>query len=159
MLEIRDIAKNINKKSDYKKKTGKRMQNIIYKSLQEGVFPKICKETMVMLVEKINNKNKCAYRPINNLKISEKILEKIIKNQLEDFMEKYKLLSKYQSAFRKWHSCEIAVIYNYNIKVKELKLLQTYLADRKRLLGFLSRTSSSEESLCLFGFRRGTLCP
>ena len=57
---------------------------------------------MVTPIEKIRNTIKCEeYRPINTLRTSEKIIEKIVKDQLEEYFEKHSLLSKYQSGFKK----------------------------------------------------------
>ena len=64
---------------------------------------------MVTLIEKVKNTNKCEeHRPINSLKTFEKVLETVVKQQLENYM---KLLSKYQSGFRRKFSCETAVNY------------------------------------------------
>ena len=65
---------------------------------------------MVTPVEKIKNTIKCEeYRPINTLRTCEKIIERIVKDQLEGYFEKHSLLSKYQSGFRKGYSCETAI--------------------------------------------------
>ena len=57
---------------------------------------------MVTPIEKIKNTNKCEeYRPINSLKTFEKVLETVVKQQLENYMEENNLLSKYQSGFRR----------------------------------------------------------
>ena len=87
------------------------MLEIINKSLETGIFPDNWKESMVTPIEKIKNINKCEdYRPINSLKTFEKVLETVVKQQLENYMEENKLLSKYQFGFRRKFSCETAVI-------------------------------------------------
>ena len=77
-----------------------------------GIFPDNWEESMVTRIEKIKNTNKCEeYRSINSLKTFEKVLETVVKQQLENYMEENNLLSKYQSGFRKKFSCETAVNY------------------------------------------------
>ena len=50
-------------------------------------------------------------RPISTLKICEVIIEKVVKIELEQFIEYQGILSIQQSGFRKKHSCETAVNY------------------------------------------------
>ena len=70
---------------------------------------------MVTPVEKIRNTIKCGkYHPINTLRTCEKIIEKIVKDQLKEYFEKHSLLSKYESGFRKRYSCETAINYVIN---------------------------------------------
>ena len=79
------------------------------------MFPDVWRESMVTPVEKIRNTIKCKeYRPINTLRTCEKIIEQIVKNQLEEYFEKHSLPSKYQSGFRKSYSCETAINYAIN---------------------------------------------
>ena len=55
---------------------------IINRSLETGIFPENWKESIV--VEKIRNTIKCEeYCLINTLRTCEKIIEKIVKNQLK----------------------------------------------------------------------------
>ena len=70
---------------------------------------------MVTPAEKIRNTIKCEeYRPIKTLSTCEKIIENIVKNQLEEYFEKYNLLSKYLPGFKKSYSCETAINYVIN---------------------------------------------
>lgn len=83
---------------------------IINQSIIEGVFPQDWKESMVIPVEKVKGTKKCEeHRPINMLTIYEKVLEKVVKVQLEEYMEVNGLIIKQQSGFRKKHSCETAL--------------------------------------------------
>ena len=64
----------------------------------------------------MKNTIKCEdFRPINGLKTC----EKIVKNQLEEYIEKYKIFSKYQSGFRKKHSCD-----RFKIHYKWIEILE-----------------------------------
>lgn len=126
IAELKNIINELKNKPDYNKisttiildnwnLTGKVILNIINKSLQTGVFPKAWKETMVTPIAKVAKTNKCEeFRPINTLKTCEKILEKVVKKQLDKFIEDNAIISKYQSGFRKKYSCETAVNYVIN---------------------------------------------
>ena len=53
---------------------------------------------MILPIEKVKNTVKCEeYRPINTFKMCEKVINIIMKNRLEDYIERYGLLSKFQS--------------------------------------------------------------
>lgn len=153
LQELKIIFKNIKKKPDYTKlssniildswdTTGNIILNIINKSLETGVFPNNWKESMVFPIQKVKNTLKCEeYRPINTLKICEKVIEKIVKNQLEEYMEQHRLLSRFQSGFRKKYSCETAINYVINRwKFKKIKnkILAIFL-DFKRAFETIDR--------------------
>ena len=50
------------------------------------------------------------YRPISLLSTFSKILERLVYNRLLDFLERYKILNKYQFGFRRKHSTYMALI-------------------------------------------------
>uniref|UniRef100_A0A8C9XHM2 Reverse transcriptase domain-containing protein n=1 Tax=Sander lucioperca TaxID=283035 RepID=A0A8C9XHM2_SANLU len=50
------------------------------------------------------------YRPISNLPFLSKILEKVVANQLCDFLHRNSLFEDFQSGFRKYHSTEMALV-------------------------------------------------
>lgn len=124
--ELKTICKSLKKKSDYNKISsdmiinswhivGRIMLSIVNKSLQTGVFPENWKTAMITPIEKVAKTKRCdEYRPINTLKTCEKIIEKVVKEQLEQYLESKKILSKYQSGFRKKFSCETAINYLIN---------------------------------------------
>lgn len=92
LQELEIICKNLKNKSDFNRiskkilldnwnVTGQYMLKIINESLNNGIFPENWKQTMVTPIEKIPKTNKCEeFRPINNLKLCEKILETVVKN-------------------------------------------------------------------------------
>ena len=59
------------------------------------------------------------------IKDNEKILEKVVKEQLEAYIEKHKILTRYQSGFRKNFSCQTTVNFEIN-KWKKLTNQKTY---------------------------------
>ena len=67
---------------------------------------------MTTAIEKMPKTRKCEeFRTINQLKVCEKIIEKVIKVQLEQFIEYNGILSGQQSGFRKKYSCETTLNY------------------------------------------------
>lgn len=62
----------------------------------------------------MNPKKPEEYRPINALPALEKIIEKVVYFQLHKYFEKSRILTKFQSGFRKAHSCESAFQYLLN---------------------------------------------
>ena len=50
------------------------------------------------------------YRPVSNLPFVSKILEKVVNNQLENHINSHSLHDDVQSAYRAYHSTEIALL-------------------------------------------------
>lgn len=151
--ELRLLCKNMKNKCDNDKVSvsmildnwntaGKALLDIINKSLETGVFPEKWKESVITPVQKVEKTKKCEeYRPINALGTCEKILEKVVKNQLEGYMEQNKYLYKHQSGFRKGFSCETAVNYIVNrwkYREKNNKIMALFL-DLKRAFETIDR--------------------
>ena len=83
---------------------------IYNESIQTGVVPNILKVSQVTPVYKSGDvTNPGNYRPISVLSPFSKILEKLVYNQLYDFLEKHNILYRYQFGFRKGHSTEQAI--------------------------------------------------
>src|SRR6267154_1904741 len=55
-----------------------------------------------------------SYRPISNLNFISKILERIIHTRLINHFDSFPSLSPFQSAYRKFHSTETALLRIYN---------------------------------------------
>ena len=84
---------------------------IIYISISTGIFPECLKQAKVIPVHKsgpYNDPENC--RPISILPILSKIIEKHVTKHLFAYLNKYGLLHKSQSGFRKNHSCNTALI-------------------------------------------------
>lgn len=90
---------------------------IVNGSLKSGSFPKKLKEALVRpSLKKTNLDSECLsnYRPISNLPFLSKIIEKCVAIQLTKYLEENHLFSKYQSGYRKYHSCETATTKIHN---------------------------------------------
>ena len=84
---------------------------IINISLSSGQFPDPLKLAKVTPIYKGGSKDDPTnYRPISLLSVLSKIIEKHVTKHLFAYMNKYKLLHQSQSGFRKYHSCNTALI-------------------------------------------------
>jgi len=89
------------------------MNSIVTLSLAEGVFPTQYKHAIVYLKLKkpaLPIDDLSSYRPISNLNFISKILERVVCARLNDHLSSFPSLSPYQSAYRKFHSCETALL-------------------------------------------------
>ena len=87
---------------------------IINASLQTGVVPDQLKEAIVKpLLKKpgLDQNELKNYRPVSNLSFLSKILEKVVLLQLQTHLESNDLFESYQSAYRKFHSTETALLH------------------------------------------------
>jgi hypothetical protein len=80
--------------------------NLIFNlSLSEGKFPIDWKKARVSPIFKSGNREECGnYRPISILSVISKIFEKIVFDQLSQYLITNKILTDYQSGFRKGYS-------------------------------------------------------
>lgn len=112
------------------------MINIINTSLETGNVPDLLKTSTVISTKKVQRTKLIEeYRPINTLPAFGKILEKMVYNQLIDFLENEKILCDFYSRFRHKHSCEHAVQYVVNEwkqGVDEGKVVGITFVDLKR---------------------------
>ena len=90
---------------------------IVNLSLSCGVFSKQFKSALAKLLLKKSNldpndlKN---YLPISNLSFLSKLIERVIAVRLSSYLSSHNLMSKLQSAYRKFHSSETALLYVQN---------------------------------------------
>ena len=78
-----------------------------------GVFPSAFKTVLVKPLLKRNGLDVLdpnSYRPVPNLPFLSKILEKLVFNQLNDFIISINIHKKFQSGFRAKHSTETALV-------------------------------------------------
>ena len=90
---------------------------LINLSLSEGIFPTSFKQAVVSpLLKKpsLPKDDLSSYRPISNLNFISKLLEKVIYTRLCTHLDSFPSLSHYQSAYRKLHSTETALLRIHN---------------------------------------------
>ena len=91
---------------------------IINQMLSVGIFPDLLKISKVTpLYKKHDPVNFSNYRAISLLLPSiSKIFEKVIFQQLADYLEENNLMYKYQYGFRKYHSTEYAALHLLDVR-------------------------------------------
>ena len=83
--------------------------------LNTGTFPDDMKFAKVTPIYKSGEKTDCGnYRPISVISTVAKILEKIIYNQISDFLKQNSILANQQSGFRFFHSTETTLLHSVN---------------------------------------------
>jgi len=90
---------------------------IVNQSLSSGIFPGALKEAVIRPSLKkpgLDPDELKNYRPISNLGFISKIIEKVVHNQLNHYIESNNLFTEFQSGYRKSHSCETAVTKIHN---------------------------------------------
>ena len=90
---------------------------LINLSLSEGKFPDQLKAaTVTPLLKKhsLPHDELNSYRPISNLNFISKILERVIHSRISSHLQSFPSLSPFQSAYRKFHSTETALLRIYN---------------------------------------------
>jgi hypothetical protein len=84
---------------------------LVNECLDQGVMPLVFKQSTVTPVPKDKNiTSPESYRPINNLPVIEKLIEQVVFEQLNEHVEKNKLLGDAQFGFRRYHSTEGAIL-------------------------------------------------
>ena len=87
--------------------------NIYNESISTGVVPDILKISRITRIYKSGDTNEPHnYRPISIQSVSSKVLERLVYNQSDNFLEKYNILYNYQFGFRKKHSTKQAILSN-----------------------------------------------
>ena len=93
------------------------LAGIVNTSLTTGVFPASLKKCVIYPIIKKKNadrENLSNYRPITNVPFLSKILEQIAVIQTLNFLTSKGLLAKFQSAYRRFHSTETALLRVFN---------------------------------------------
>ena len=90
---------------------------LINMSLSEATFPLSFRHAQVKpLLKKFSlpKDDLSSYRPISNLNFISKILERVIYNRLLAHLDSFSSISPFQSAYRKYHSTETALLHIHN---------------------------------------------
>lgn len=128
------------------------MKLVVNESMQNGNFPDLIKTATITPIPKVTNTQKCInFRPINSMPVEEKIIEGVVKEQLLEYIEKNKILSENQSAYRKNYSCETALNYLiYECKEQMDKGDVTILVflDLKRAFETVDRSRTMDKLKC-----------
>ena len=86
------------------------LTKIFNKSIKDGIYPDELKVARVIALHKKGHKHDPDnYRPISILSCFNKIFERLICKQLVAFLEKYKLIFRFQFGFREDHSAVICL--------------------------------------------------
>ena len=84
---------------------------LINETLKSSIFPDCLKSALVTPIFKKGDPTDPAnYRPISSLPILSKIFEKVLKQQIMNFIEKHNKLSSRQFGYRKHHSTEQLIL-------------------------------------------------
>ena len=87
------------------------LSEIINESFLNAVFPTAFKHGIVTPIFKSGDVEEISnYRPITNLHFGSKVVEKVIALQLKRFLDKHTVFDEHQSAYRKNHSTETALL-------------------------------------------------
>ena len=87
--------------------------SILNKSLSSGIVPQYFKHALVKpLLKKVSLDPNCLkhYQPVSNLPLLSKVLERIVLKQFLQHLQSHSLLEPFQSAYRKCHSTETALL-------------------------------------------------
>ena len=86
---------------------------IVNTCLTSGTFPSDLKSAIVQPILKkagLNREVLKNFRPVSNLSFLSKVIEKVIASRLADHMAANDLMDPMQSAYRKGHSAETALL-------------------------------------------------
>ena len=89
-----------------------KLTHIINLSLIQGVVPDDLKSARIVPIFKKNDKTEVGnYRPVSILSVISKIFERVVYDQIENYLHKHNLLFEFQSGFRKGFSTETCLIH------------------------------------------------
>ncbi|KAK6177246.1 hypothetical protein SNE40_015382 [Patella caerulea] len=94
-----------------------RLTQIINTSFNNGQFPCEFKHAIVRpLLKKpgLDSNVLKNYRPVSNCPFGGKLIEKCVAEDLDNYLTEFSLYSKFQSAYRKYHSTESALLKVHN---------------------------------------------
>ena len=116
---------------------------MINHSLRTGIVPhafKVARVTPLIKKPSLDPAQLCNYRPVSNLPFLSKILEKVVLSQLLHYLLENNLQEVMQSAYRKNHSTETALVQVQHHLVQAL-------SQRKACLLVLQDSSSAFDTV------------
>jgi hypothetical protein len=93
------------------------LTKIVNLSLDTGIMPSDVKVAMVKPILKkqtLSPEEFNSFRPISNLNFFSKVVEKVVANQLVEYLEHNDLHETFQTAYKKFHSVETALLRVHN---------------------------------------------
>ena len=134
--------------------------DLVNLSISLSLFPDDSKIAKLKPLYKKEAKTKPKnYRPISLLPLLSKIIERIIHNQTQEFLDKNNILYKYQSGFRKHHSTDTCLSYltdKVKIGFEEGLLTAMVLIDLQKAFDTIDHSILLEKMSCL-GFAGKTI--
>ena len=134
--------------------------DLVNLSISLSLFPDDCKIAKLKPLYKKEAKTKPKnYRSISLLPLLSKIIERIIHNQTQEFLDKNNILYKYQSGFRKHHSTDTCLSYltdKVKIGFEEGLLTGMVLIDLQKAFDTIDHSILLEKMSCL-GFAGKTI--
>lgn len=116
---------------------------VVNSSLEEETYPENWKNSVVTPIPKIPGTSKGEeFRPINQLPTYEKILEGIVKKQINQHMSKNKIIIDDQFGFREGHDCEAALnilTVQWKLDIDNNKIVIAVFIDLKRAFETIDR--------------------
>lgn len=129
MIRVQDIK-------TVKKEISPIIAKFVNMCVSEGVYPSILKKSIIRPIFKHGNHlDYSNYRPIAILSVINKIVEKIIVNQMSNFLEKHNIISDAQHGFRRGRSTSTALAQftDYvNNRLNEGKFVAAIFIDYKK---------------------------
>ncbi|XP_076300562.1 uncharacterized protein LOC143218884 [Lasioglossum baleicum] len=111
----------------------------LFKTQRNAVW----KTSTIIPIPKVGKPKRASdYRPINMLPIYEKVVEIIVKKQVEAYLESNNIITEHQSGFRKSYSCETAiqtVIDEWKLFISERQIVGVIFVDLKRAFETIDR--------------------
>ncbi len=117
--------------------------HIVNSSLKTGVFPDDLKTSVIVPVEKVTYpKDPKDFRPINLLSTIDKVIESVVKEQLQDYCKENNIICEYQSGFREKYSCESAiqlVCAEWSSEINNNQIVLSVFVDLRRAFETIDR--------------------
>ena len=134
--------------------------DLVNLSISLSLFPDDCKIAKLKPLYKKEAKTEPKnYRPIPLLPLLSKIIERIIHNQTQEFLDKNNILYRYQSGFRNHHSTDTCLSYltdKVKIGFEEGLLTGMVLIDLQKAFDTIDHSILLEKMSCL-GFAGKTI--